>query len=90
MLYSKIILDQLGKELCEVIGRKLTTSNYGRYGTVEQYRDFCIENWDTLQSVHENLIELEDLQQMLETQEFSKWHFFSLIVGCPVEEFRRE
>ena len=87
MLYSNSILNHLGKELSDLIGKNLSTTNYKKHGTIEQYRDFCIDNWSTLQMVHDELIDLDDLQRLLSKRTFSKWHFFSLIMGDPVDDF---
>ena len=90
MSYSGQVLNKLGKNLSDIVGKSLNTTNYKKYGTIEQYRDFCIDNWDILETVYDNLISLEDFEELVQEDEFSKWHFFSLIVGSPVDEFLRE
>ena len=90
MSYSGQILNQLGKNLSDIIGKPLNTTNYKRYGTIEQYRDFCIDNWDILEAVYDNLISLEEFEELVQEDKFSKWSFFSLIVGSPVREFLQQ
>lgn len=90
MSYSGQILNQLGKNLSDIIGKPLNTTNYKRYGTIEQYRDFCIDNWDILEAVYDNLISLEEFEELVQEDNFCKWHFFSLIVGSPVREFLQQ
>lgn len=90
MSYSGQILNQLGKNLSDIIGKRLNTTNYKRYGTIEQYRDFCIDNWDILEAVYDNLISLEEFEELVQEDNFCKWDYFSLIVGSPVREFLQQ
>ena len=90
MSYSAQILDKLGKNLSDIIGKRLNTTNYKRYGTIEQYRDFCIGNWDILEAVYDNLISLEEFEELVQEDNFCKWDYFSLIVGSPVREFLQQ
>ncbi len=90
MSYTTQILDKLGKNLSDIVGKPLNTTNYKKYGTIEQYRDFCIDNWDILEAVYDNLISLEEFEELIQQNNFSRWHYFSLIVGSPVGQFLRE
>jgi len=90
MSYSGQVLDILGKNLSDIVGKRLNTTNYKRYGTIEQYRDFCIDNWEILQTVYDNLISLEEFEELVQEDNFSKWSFFSLVVGSPVDDFLQE
>jgi hypothetical protein len=90
MSYIPQILNKLGKNLSDIIGKPLNTTNYKRYGTIEQYRDFCIDNWDILEAVYDNLIGLEEFEELTQQNNFSKWHYFSLIVGRPEDEFLQQ
>ncbi len=90
MSYSTQILDKLGKNLSDIVGKPLNTTNYRKYGTTEQYRDFCSDNWDILEAVYDNLISLEEFEELIQQRNFCKWDYFSLIVGSPVDEFLKE
>ena len=90
MSYSAKILNKLGKNLSDIVGKPLNTTNYRKYGTTEQYRDFCSDNWDILEAVYDNLISLEEFEELVQQNNFNKWHYFSLIVGSPVDEFLKE
>jgi hypothetical protein len=90
MSYSGQILDKLGKNLSDIIGKRLNTTNYKNHGTIEQYRDFCIDNWDILEAVYDNLISLEEFEELVQEDNFCKWDYFSLIVGSPVREFLQQ
>ena len=90
MSYSTQILDKLGKNLSDIVGKPLNTTNYRKYGTTEQYRDFCSDNWDILEAVYDNLISLEEFEELVQQRNFCKWDYFSLIVGSPVREFLKE
>ena len=90
MSYSTQVLNKLGKNLSDIVGKPLNTTNYRKYGTTEQYRDFCSDNWDILETVYDNLISLEEFEELVQQRNFCKWDYFSLIVGSPVDEFLKE
>jgi hypothetical protein len=83
MLYSSIIINQLGKDLSDQVGKRLNTTNYHKYCTLEQLEEFCKSNWTILQTLYDKLIDLNELDTLNSKRKLGKWHYFSLIAGVP-------
>jgi hypothetical protein len=86
---SDVILMQLGTNLCSFFNRKVTSTNYSKVGTFDGYLDFVKQNWSLLQELHENLIDLNELDNVIQNGKFGKWDLYCLIIGETNSRFDR-
>ncbi len=81
---SQQVRNYLGNAIYKYFGnRPVTSTNYHRVGTTEQYIDFCRQNWSYLQYLNPNLIDESELDERLKQVEepWTQWDFYSLVLG---------
>lgn len=76
------IVDELGDKIRAYFpGKRVVGSRLKHIGTLEDWINLAKQNWDLLQELHDNLIDIWELDELLEREDWTKWDFYSMMIG---------